>query len=68
VCNRTWGISAEYKSAAYWEIVIGFGYVTDITGLEKKSGSEDDLGLRALLRSRMGDLGLGYLDVEVKKP
>lgn len=59
---------AEYKSAAYWDIVIGFGYVTDITGLEKKSGSEDDPGSRALLRSRMGDLGLGYLSVEVKKP
>ncbi len=59
---------AEYRSAAYWQIGVGFGYVTDITGLEKKSGSEDDPGSRALLRSRMGDLGLGYLSVEVKKP
>lgn len=61
-------IPDQYRSAAYWQIGVGFGYVTDITGLEKKSGSEDDPGSRALLRSRMGDLGLGYLNVEVKKP
>ncbi len=59
---------AEYKSAAYWDIVIGFGYVTDITDFEKKSGTGGDPLLLDLLQTRGRGIGLGYLDVEVKKP
>ncbi len=59
---------AQYQSAAYWDIVIGFGYVTDITGMEKKSGGEEDPLSLTLLQTRGRSIGLGYLDVEVKRP
>lgn len=49
-----------------WRVEVGLGYVTDITGLNRRLGATDDPApLRSLLDSRIETVLLGRLSIEV---
>ena len=52
----------HFHTEGYWYIQVGFGYVRDVTGLNRRlRPREDPAGLRALLDSRLRTLLLGVL-------
>lgn len=52
-----------------WYVKVAFGYVTDITALNRKpSPTEDPAILRNLLNSRIKVVALGGLRIEIKMP
>jgi hypothetical protein len=56
-----------FKSYDVWPLEVAFGYVTDITGLNRRlNKGEDPAALRGLLNSRMTTVAVGKLSVEVK--
>jgi hypothetical protein len=56
----------EYKTVQPWRMDVGFGYITDITGLDRHLGrGEDPAPLKALLSSRIETLLVCGLRVEV---
>ncbi len=57
----------DYKIAQPWPIEVGFGYVNDITGLNRPLGHlEDPAPLKGRLRSRLETLQLCGIRVDVK--
>lgn len=60
---------AEYKEAQSWRINVGFGYVTDITGLNPRPEQITDyLPFKSLLAARIQILLLSSLIVKVVEP
>jgi len=58
----------EYKEAQSWSVSVGFGYVTDITGLNPLLDQiNDPAPFKSLLNSRIQTLLLSDLSVEVKR-
>ena len=56
----------RYGEARPWRINVGFGYVIDITGLNRAlNQAEDPLPMKAMLNSRIKTLLLGSLRVDV---
>lgn len=56
----------EYKEAQSWGVNVGFGYVTDITGLNPSPDQiNDPAPFKSLLNSRIQTLVLSSLTVEV---
>lgn len=59
-------IPKESYQAQPWRIDVGFGYVTDITGLDRQVGhGEDPSPMKVQLHSRIKTLSLGSLGIEV---
>ena len=60
--------SKQYDKADIWPIEIAFGYVRNVTGLNRRlRDGEDPAGLRGLLSSRIRTVVAGSLSVEVKE-
>lgn len=58
----------KYGEERVWRIQVGFGYVTDVTGLDRRLGSRDDPGpLQKLLASRIKTLVVGEITVETNE-
>ena len=56
----------DYKKAGDWIIETIFGYVTDVSGLDRQlRANEDPIGLRGLLNERMLSLHVSGLIAEV---
>lgn len=59
---------SKYNKARRWSIIVAFGLVTDITGLDRQlRPNEDPAPLRGLLGQRIETIGLSGLTVEVKR-
>lgn len=56
----------EYNDPDTWNLLVGFGYVTNIKGLSQKNEiQKNPFPALGLLQSRLKIFGLGYLIVEV---
>jgi hypothetical protein len=59
--------SQQYDKADIWPIHVAFGYVRNVSGLNRRlREGEDPAALRGLLNSRIRTVVLGSLSVEVK--
>ena len=57
----------DYKTTQFWVINIGFGYVHNISGLDRKlRPDEDPAALRGLLFSRMETVAVSGLTVDMR--
>jgi hypothetical protein len=57
----------KYGEEREWDIEMGFGYVTDATGLNRRLGpTEDPAALRGLLLSRIVVVGLKGVNIRTK--
>ncbi|MDQ3748277.1 MAG: hypothetical protein M3367_04555 [Acidobacteriota bacterium] len=57
---------SEYKESKTWLVKVGFGYVTDLKGLNPKPEEiKDPIPFKSLLSSRLKTLELSSLSVEV---
>lgn len=60
--------SSQYDKADVWPIKIGFGYVRNVTGLNRRlREGEDPAALRGLLNSRIRTVVAGSLSVEIRE-
>lgn len=58
----------KYGEERDWDIEVGFGYVTDIAGLNRRlNPGEDPARLRGLLNSRMTVTGLNGINIRTKR-
>ncbi len=57
-----------YSQDDFWPIDVGFGYVTDISGLLRKPGKDEDpSNLRGLLYERLNTIVVGKLSVKIRQ-